>query len=316
MLKQIVIVEGLSHCGKTSVINELKKKLDHKVLVLNTPNKNDLDEIEEYFTAKIDSLDFSNGENTTRMNKVKSLLTELEEAKNRVSVYFQNIHERIKKHNFPKQSTVESYLEINKDGIDIPYAMMLVDISNIVSAKTTQLKTLIDMVNLFDQDVTIIVDRFIGSTLVYGPIDVLHMAKHPKDYRFGLEYTYAERDNLLTCLARINIAHNFLKYVALTQAPVLPIFIICPVEERARRAQSVQANDESDKAFDQMSLELDEIMSRKYHDYMVFFAEDCACFNPDVHNFFVIPSTTVEETTKDILGILENKEYYKDVEEE
>ena len=57
MLKQIIIVEGLSHSGKTSVINEIKNKLDHKVLVLNTPNKNDLDEIEEYFISKVDSLD-------------------------------------------------------------------------------------------------------------------------------------------------------------------------------------------------------------------------------------------------------------------
>lgn len=315
MLKQIVIVEGLSHCGKTSVINELKKKLDHKVLVLNTPNKNDLGEIEEYFIAKLDSLDYNEDQDYTKANKVKALLTELKEAKNRTGVYLQNIHERIKKHGFPKQSTVEDYLRINKEGIEIPYVMFFVDVNNIVSNKTLQLKILVDMVNLFDQEVTIIVDRFIGSTLVYSPIDVLDMAKNAKEYHFRINYTYAERDNLLTCLARINIAHNLLKYFALTQAPVIPIFISCPVEERTRRAEAVQANDESDKAFDQMSLELDAIMSRKYHDYMVFFAEDCACFNPDVYNFFSIPSTTVEDTTKDILSILENKEYYKAIEE-
>ena len=63
-----------------------------------------------------------------------------------------------------------------------------------------------------------------------------------------------------------------------------------------------------------MSLELDTIMSRKYRDYLVFFAEDCACFNPDVYNFFSIHSATVEATTKDILDILENKDYYKDIE--
>ena len=103
MLKQIVIVEGLSHCGKTSVINELKKKLDHKVLVLNTPNKNDLEEIEEYFIAKVDSLDPE--KDNHKINLVNSLLEELKEAKERVSVYFDNIHERVKKKVFPKQST-------------------------------------------------------------------------------------------------------------------------------------------------------------------------------------------------------------------
>lgn len=312
MLKQIVIVEGLSHCGKTSVINELKKKLDHKVLVLNTPNKNDLDEIEEYFIAKVDTLDPE--KDNAKIILVKSLLNELKEAKERISVYFDNIHEHVKKKDFPKQSTVDDYLRINKEGIDVPYLVLFTDVNGILTAKTLQLKALVDLVNLFDQEVTIIVDRFIGSTLVYSPVDVIDMANNPKDYQFRTDTYISERDTLMGTLARINTTHNLLKYFALTQAPVIPIFIECPVEERARRAKEAQANDESDKAFDEMSLELDTIMSRKYRDYLVFFAEDCACFNPDVYNFFVIPSTTVEETTKDILGILENKEYYRDVE--
>lgn len=315
MLKQIVIVEGLSHCGKTSVINELKKKLDHKVLVLNTPNKNDLDEIEEYFIAKLDSLDYNEDQDYTKANKVKALLTELKEAKIKVGDYFHNLRERCERYHYPKQSTASDYLKLNKDGIDVPYLSFFVDVNNIINAKTTQLKALVDAVNLFDQDVTIIVDRFIGSTLVYSPIDVIDMANHPDVYQLNLIGNTLERDTLLGSLVRINAVHNFLKYVALTQAPVIPIFISCPVEERTRRAKEVEANDESDKAFDQMSLELDSIMSRKYHDYMVFFAEDCACFNPDVYNFFSIPSTTIEDTTKDILSILENKEYYKDIEE-
>lgn len=313
MLKQIVIVEGLSHCGKTSVINELKKKLDHKVLVLNTPNKNDLEEIEEYFVAKVDTLDPE--KDNAKIILVKSLLNELKEAKERISVYFNNIHERVKKKDFPKQSTVDDYLRINKEGIDVAYLVLFTDVNGILTAKTLQLKALVDLVNLFDQEVTIIVDRFIGSTLVYSPIDVIDMANNPKDYQFRTDTYTSERDTLMGTLARINTTHNLLKYVALTQAPVIPIFISCPVEERARRAQEAKPNDESDKAFDQMSLELDTIMSRKYHDYLVFFAEDCACFNPDVYNFFSIPSTTVEATTKDILSILENKEYYKDIEE-
>lgn len=313
MLKQIVIVEGLSHCGKTSVINELKKKLDHKVLVLNTPNKNDLDEIVEYFIAKVDTLDPE--KDNAKIILVKSLLNELKEAKERISVYFDNIHERVKKKDFPKQSIVDDYLRINKEGIDVPYLVLFTDVNGILTTKTLQLKALVDLVNLFDQEVTIIVDRFIGSTLVYSPVDVIDMANNPKDYQFRTDTYTSERDTLMGTLSRINTTHNLLKYFALTQAPVIPIFIECPVEERARRAKEVQANDESDKAFDEMSIELDTIMSRKYRDYLVFFAEDCACFNPDVYNFFVIPSTTVEETTKDILSILENKEYYKDIEE-
>lgn len=313
MLNQIVIIEGLSHCGKTSVINELKKKLDHKVLVLNTPNKNDLEEIEEYFIAKVDTLDPE--KDNAKIILVKSLLNELKEAKERISVYFNNIHERVKKKDFPKQSTVDDYLRINKEGIDVAYLVLFTDVNGILTAKTLQLKALVDLVNLFDQEVTIIVDRFIGSTLVYSPIDVIDMANNPKDYQFRTDTYTSERDTLMGTLARINTTHNLLKYVALTQAPVIPIFISCPVEERARRAKEVNPNDESDKAFDEMSLELDAIMSRKYHDYLVFFAEDCACFNPDVYNFFSIPSTTVEATTKDILSILENKEYYKDIEE-
>lgn len=311
MLKQIVIVEGLSHCGKTSVINELKKKLDHKVLVLNTPNKNDLEEIEEYFIAKVDSLDPE--KDNHKINLVNSLLEELKEAKERVSVYFDNIHERVKKKSFPKQSTLEDYLRINKEGIDVPYLVLFTDVNGILTTKTLQLKALVDLVNLFDQEVTIIVDRFIGSTLVYSPIDVIHMVNNPKDYQFRIDTYPTERDTLLGTLARINTTHNLLKYIALTHAPVIPIFIKCPVEERARRAKAVEANDESDKAFDEMSLEMDTIMSRKYRDYLVFFAEDCACFNPDVYNPFVIPSTTVEATTKDILDILENKDYYKTI---
>lgn len=312
MLNQIVIIEGLSHCGKTSVINELKKKLDHKVLVLNTPNKNDLEEIEEYFIAKVDTLDPE--KDNAKIILVKSLLNELKEAKERISVYFNNIHERVKKKDFPKQSTVDDYLRINKEGIDVAYLVLFTDVNGILTAKTLQLKALVDLVNLFDQEVTIIVDRFIGSTLVYSPVDVIHMANNPKDYQFRTDTHASERDILLGTLARINTTHNLLKYIALTQAPVIPIFIECPVEERARRAKEVKANDESDKAFDEMSLELDTIMSRKYRDYLVFFAEDCACFNPDVYNFFSIHSTTVEATTKDILDILENKDYYKDIE--
>lgn len=313
MLKQIAIIEGLSHCGKTSVINELKKKLDHKVLALNTPNKNDLDEIEEYFIAKVDTLDPE--KDNAKIILVKSLLNELKEAKERISVYFNNIHERVKKKDFPKQSTVDDYLRINKEGIDVAYLVLFTDVNGILTTKTLQLKALVDLVNLFDQEVTIVVDRFIGSTLVYSPIDVIDMANNPKDYQFRTDTYTSERDTLMGTLAHINTTHNLLKYIALTHAPVIPIFIECPVEERVRRVQQVQANDESDKAFDQMSLEFDKIMSRKYHDYLVFFAEDCACFNPDVYNFFSIPSTTVEATTKDILSILENKEYYKDIEE-
>ena len=312
MLKQIVIVEGLSHCGKTSVINELKKKLDHKVLVLNTPNKNDLDEIEEYFIAKVDTLDPE--QDKTKIQRVNALLEELKEAKSRIGVYFHNLRERCEKRNYPKQSTADDYLRINKKGVEVPYLVLFTDVNGILTTKTLQLKALVDLVNLFDQEVTIIVDRFIGSTLVYSPIDVIDMANNPKEYQFRIDNA-SERDILMGTLARINTTHNLLKYFALTQAPVIPIFISCPVEERTRRAQQVQANDESDKAFDQMSLELDAIMSRKYHDYMVFFAEDCACFNPDVYNFFSIPSTTIEDTTKDILSILENKEYYKAIEE-
>lgn len=311
MLKQIVIVEGLSHCGKTSVINELKKKLDHKVLVLNTPNKNDLEEIEEYFIAKVDTLDPEKDE--FKIALVNSLLDELKRAKSRIEVYFQNIHERCAKYNYPKQSTVEDYKRINKDGVDVAYLVLFTDINGILTTKTIQLKALVDLVNLFDQEVTIIVDRFIGSTLVYSPVDVVHMVNNPKDYQFRNDTYPTERDTLLDTLARINTAHNLLKYIALTHGPVIPIFIECPVEERAHRAKAVEANDESDKAFDEMSLELDTIMSRKYRDYLVFFAEDCACFNPDVHNPFAIPSTTVETTTKDILDILENKDYYKSV---
>lgn len=313
MLKQIVIVEGLSHCGKTSVINELKKKLDHKVLVLNTPNKNDLDEIEEYFISKVDTLDPE--KDNAKIILAKSLLDGLKEEKERISVYFDNIHKRVKINNFPKQSTVEDYLRINKEGIDVPYLVLFTDVNGILTAKTLQLKALVDLVNLFDQEVTIIVDRFIGSTLVYSPIDVIHMANNPKDYQFRTDTFTSERDTLMGTLARINTAHNLLKFFALTQAPVIPIFIECPVEERARRAKEVKSNDESDKAFDEMSLELDTIVSRKYRDYLVFFAEDCACFNPDVYNFFCLPSTTVEATAKDVLDILENKDYYKAIEE-
>nr|DAJ64646.1 MAG TPA: Polyphosphate kinase 2 (PPK2) [Caudoviricetes sp.] len=313
MLKQIVIVEGLSHCGKTSVINELKKKLDHKVLVLSTPNKNDLDEIEEYFIAKVDTLDTEIDK--ARINRMGYLMDEFKDTKSRISIYFDNLHKRTEQHKFPKQTTVCDYLKLNEHGTDIPYTALFVEVKSIIGAKAIQLRALVDMVNLFDQEVTIIVDRFIGSTLVYSPIDIIDMANNPKAYQLNLIEDTIERDILLGSITSVNSVHNFLKYVALTQAPVIPIFISCPVEERARRAQQVQANDESDKAFDQMSLELDTIMSRKYHDYLVFFAEDCACFNPDVYNFFSIPSTTVEDTTKDILSILENKEYYKAIEE-
>lgn len=311
MLKQIVIVEGLSHCGKTSVINELKKKLDHKVLVLNTPNKNDLDEIEEYFIAKLDSLDPE--KDRLKIDQVKYFLNDLGETKSRIGLHFHNIRERCENHNYPKQFTVEDYKRINTGGADVHCLALFPNINSILTAKTLQLKTLVDLVNLFDQEVTIIVDRFIGSTLVYSPFDVIHMANNPKDYEFRIATLGSERDLLLGTLSRVNIAHNLLKYIALTHGPVIPIFIECPVEERARRAKAVEANDESDKAFDEMSLELDTIMSRKYREYMFFFAEDCACFNPDVYGPFAIPSTTVEDTTKDILDILENKDYYKSV---
>ena len=311
MLKQIVIVEGLSHCGKTSVINELKKKLDHKVLVLNTPNKNDLDEIEEYFIAKVDTLDPEIDK--AKINRMGYLMDELKDAKSRINIYFDDLRTPPEQHNLPKHTTVCDYLKLNEHGTDVTYTALFVEVKSIIGAKAIQLRALVDMVNLFDQEVTIIVDRFIGSTLVYSPVDIIHMANNPKAYQINLIEDTIGRDILLGRVTSVNSVHNFLKYVALTQAPVIPIFIECPVEERARRAKGVKANDESDKAFDQMSIELDKIMSRKYRDYLVFFAEDCACFNPDVHNFFVIPSITVEETTKDILSILENKEYYRDV---
>ena len=313
MLKQIVIVEGLSHCGKTTVINEIKKKLDHKVLVLNTPNKNDLEEIEEYFIAKVDTLDPE--VDKAKINRVGYLMDEFKDAKSRISIYFDNLRKRTEQHKFPKQTTVCDYLKLNELGTDVAYTALFVEVKSIIGAKAIQLRALVDMVNLFDQEVTIIVDRFIGSTLVYSPVDIIHMANNPKDYQLNLIEDTIERDILLGTLARINTTHNFLKFIALTQAPVIPIFIECPVEERTRRAKAVNPNDESDKAFDEMSLEFDKIMSRKYRDYLVFFAEDCACFNPDVHNFFVLPSTTVEDLTKSILSIIENKEYYKDIEE-
>ena len=313
MLNQIVIIEGLSHCGKTSVINELKKKLDHKVLVLNTPNKNDLDEIEEYFIAKVDTLDPE--KDKARINRMGYLMDEFKDAKSRISIYFDDLRKRTEQHKFPKQTTVCDYLKLNEHGTDIAYTALFVEVKSIIGAKAIQLRALVDMVNLFDQEVTIVVDRFIGSTLVYSPIDIIHMANNPKAYQLNLIEDAIERDILLGSITSVNSVHNFLKYVALTQAPVIPIFIECPVEERARRAKEVEANDESDKAFDEMSIELDKIMSRKYRDYLVFFAEDCAAFNPDVYNFFSIPSTTIEATTKDILSILENKEYYKDIEE-
>lgn len=313
MLNQIVIVEGLSYSGKTTVINEIKKKLDHKVLVLNTPNKNDLEEIEEYFIAKVDTLDPEKDKD--KINHVNYLLDELKEAKSRIGVYFHNLRECCEKRNYPKQSTAEDYKRINKEAVEVPYLALFTDVNGILTTKTLQLKALVDLVNHFDQEVTIIVDRFIGSTLVYSPIDVIHMVNNPKDYQFRIDSYPTERDILLGTLARINTTHNLLKFIALTQAPVIPIFIECPLEERTRRAQAVNPNDESDKAFDEMSLEFDEIMSRKYRDYMVFFAEDCAAFNPDVYNFFSLPSTDVERLSKDILSILENKEYYKDIEE-
>lgn len=312
MLKQIVIIEGLSHCGKTSVINELKKKLDHKVLVLNTPNKNDLDEIEEYFIAKVDTLDPE--VDKARINRMSYLMDEFKNAKSRIGLYFNKLRKHTEQYKFPRQTTVCDYLKINEHGTDVAYIALFVEVKDIIGAKAIQLRTLVDMVNLFDQEVTIIVDRFIGSTLVYSPVDIIHMANDPKAYQLNLIEDTIERDILLGSITSVNSIHNFLKYVALTQAPVIPIFIECPVEERARRAKEVKANDESDKAFDEMSLELDTIMSRKYRDYLVFFAEDCACFNPDVYNFFSIHSTTVEATTKDILDILENKDYYKDIE--
>ncbi len=313
MLNQIVIVEGLSHSGKTTVINEIKKKLDHKVLVLNTPNKNDLDEIEEYFISKVDTLDPE--KDRLKIGQVEYFLSDLKEAKSRIELHFHNIRERCEKHSLPKQFTVEDYKRINMGDTDVHCLALFPNINSILTAKTLQLKILVDLINLFDQEVTLIIDRFIGSTLVYSPLDIIHMANNPKDYEFRITTFGSERDLLMGTLSRINLAHNLLKFFALTQAPVIPIFIECPVEERARRAQAVNPNDESDKAFDEMSLEFDKIMSRKYRDYMVFFAEDCAAFNPDVYNFFSLPSTDVERLSKDILSILENKEYYKDIEE-
>ena len=243
------------------------------------------------------------------------LMDEFKDAKSRIGLYFNNLRKHTEKNKFPKQTTVCDYLKINDHGTDIAYTVLFVEVKDIIGAKAIQLRALVDMVNLFDQEVTIIVDRFIGSTLVYSPVDIIDMAKEPKAYQLNLIEDTSERDILLSCLSAINHVHNFLKYVALTQGPIIPIFISCPVEERARRAKEVKANDESDKAFDEMSLAFDNIMSAKYHDYMVYFAEDCACFNPDVYNFFSLPSTTVEGLAKDILDILENKDYYKDIEE-
>lgn len=308
MLKQLIIAEGLSHSGKTTVINELKNKFDHKVLVLNTPNSKDLEEIEEYFISKIDALNPE--KDAYIINNTKVSLEVLQQAKKSVANSFDRLRNGVKKNNFSKQMTAEDYINLNKDGVDAPYLALVMEVASIVSSKTTQLKALVDMVNFFDQDVTIIVDRFIGSSFAYGPVDIIDMVKNPKKYQFRLDRSH-ERDVLITALSRLHSAHDFLNWVALTQAPVLPFFLECPLEERKRRSGNVTPNDESDKEFDKTSLEFDQIMRNKYHHYMVKFSEDCSYFNPDIYDYFVLPTVSVEQTVDNIIDILNNKEQYK-----
>ena len=308
MLKQLIIMEGLSHSGKTTVINELKNKFDHKVLVLNTPNSKDLEEIEEYFISKIDALDPE--KDAYIINNMKVSLEVLQQAKKSVANSFDRLRNGVKKNNFSKQMTAEDYINLNKDGVDAPYLALVMEVASIVSSKTTQLKALVDMVNFFDQDVTIIVDRFIGSSFAYGPVDIIDMVKNPKKYQFRLDRSH-ERDVLITALSRLHSTHDFLNWVALTQAPVLSFFLECPLEERKRRSGNVTPNDESDKEFDKTSLEFDTIMRNKYHHYMVKFSEDCSYFNPDIYDYFVLPTVSVEQTVDNIIDILNNKEQYK-----
>lgn len=308
MLKQLIIVEGLSHSGKTTVINELKNKIDHKVLILNTPNSKDLDDIEEYFISKVDALNPE--KDGYIINNMKVSLEVLRQAKKSVANCFDRLRRNIKKNKFSKQMSSEDYISLNKDGVDAPYLALVMEVASIISSKTTQLKALVDMVNYFDQDVTIIADRFIGSSLVYGPVDIIDMIKNPKKYQFRLDRSH-ERDTLIVALSRLHAAHDFLNWVALTQAPVLPFFLECPLEERKRRSCNVTPNDESDKEFDKTSLDFDKVMRDKYHHYMVKFSEDCSYFNPDIYDYFVLPTVSVEQTVNNIVDVLNNKEHYK-----
>lgn len=95
MLKQLIIMEGLSHSGKTTVINELKNKFDHKVLVLNTPNSKDLEEIEEYFISKIDALNPE--KDAYIINNTKVSLEVLQQAKKSVANSFDRLRNGVKK---------------------------------------------------------------------------------------------------------------------------------------------------------------------------------------------------------------------------
>lgn len=157
MLFKAIVVEGLDGTGKDTIVENIVSKYSNTDIipvVLNVSNNRDLDNITEFINKYLPISDGVIYKYNIQVAK-QQVINGLED----VALY----------HNHPND------IEENKN--------TLIDIfSNIVDNKFKQINTLLEIIDLIDEKVLFIINRYVSSTYVYYPIDVLSKSCNKDDY--------------------------------------------------------------------------------------------------------------------------------------
>ena len=286
----IVIFEGLSHTGKSTLLETYRNHLDalsKPHYTLSVSNDNDQDTT-DYFKSRI-----MEKERRVEIHKINKLLRHKAETRNAL----QEAASLTKEGN---RDTVAIFTYTNQGykWIDKEYLTQYLNIAySILLGKYNQFTQMIKLITRFgEENATLLLDRYIPSTLVYLPLD----------FNQATLYAVSTGDLSLMVLAnKVLSTHRNcleqLKYFHEHEFTNLSfVYTTATLENRRMYSGHVSYNGLDDETFDRSSLDIgnDQVMSNRY---LAFFKElDCPVYT--IEN-----DGSVEESQEKVIELLDKQ---------
>lgn len=285
----IIIFEGLSHTGKSTLLETYANHLD----TLNLPHytltvSNDKDkDTTGYFKNRI-----MEKERRVEIHKINKLLRHKAETRNAL----EDAAYLTKKHS--EKETIYTYNNQGFTWIDKEYLTEYLNIAySILLGEYNQFTQMIKLVTRFGEEhATLLLDRYIPSTVVYLPLD----------FDKATQYAVSTGDLTLMVLAHkvLRTYRNCLdqlKYFHEHEFTNLSfVYTTAKLENRRLYSGHVSYNGLDDETFDRESLDIDNDnnMSNRY---LAFFKEmDCPVYTIENNG-------TLEESKKQVIEVLDKQ---------
>ena len=285
----IVIFEGLSHTGKSTFLKVYRNHLDS----LSKPHytlsvSNDSDqETTDYFRSSI-----MEKERRVEIHKINKLLRHKAETRNALQEAATLTKE------FSNNKAIFTYTNQDYQWIDKEYLTQYLNIAySILLGKYNQFTQMIKLITRFgEEDATLLLDRYIPSTLVYLPLD----------FNKATLYAVSTGDLSLMVLAN-KVLRTYcncleqLKYFHEHEFTNLSfVYTTATLENRRMYSGHVSYNGLDDETFDRESLDIgnDHVMSNRYK---AFFKElDCPVYTIENNG-------SLEESQEKVIEVLDKQ---------